>query len=226
MKTLAQKVTECREAKSWSQSELARRISERRHKLGKPPVKQQSINQLELGGVDNPRYLLELADVLEVNPAWLTGGADNANPAQRTASRPVRRRADGARNDIFRVPLISWVHAGGLADAADPYLPGDAEDWIPVTHRHGQLIALRVKGASMDKVAPDGSIVVVDLSDRMLVDGRHYIFRHEGRATFKTYRKGPPERLEPQSTDPDYGPIIPEDGVEVVGRVIQKTEEI
>ena len=226
MKTLAQRVCECREAKGWSQSELARRISDRRHKLGKAPVKQQSINQLELGGVDNPRYLLELADVLEVNPAWLTGNATDPRAEAQTATRPVQRRADGTRNDIFRVPLISWVEAGDLADAADPYLPGDAEDWIPVTHRHGQLIALRVRGASMDKIAPDGSIVVIDLSDRSLVDGKHYVFRHDGRATFKTYRKGPPERLDPQSTDPDYGPILPEDGVEVVGRVIQKTEEI
>ena len=78
----------------------------------------------------------------------------------------------------------------------------------------------------MDLIAPDGTLVVVDLEDTQPVDGKHYIFRHEGRATFKSYRKGPPERLEPRSTDPDYLPIFPDDGVEVVGRLIQKIEEI
>jgi repressor LexA len=210
MSDLAERVARAREARGWSQAELARRISARRRARGKGPVRQQSVNQLEQGDVDAPRYLLELAEVLEVDAAWLSGAETPRRPAA----------------EIVRVPVVSWVEAGELVDTVDPYQPGEAAEWVPVAYRHGNLIALRVKGQSMDRIAPEGTTIIVDLSDRALVDGRHYVFRHDGRATFKTWRKGPPERLEPQSTDPDYQPILPLDGVEVVGRVIRKTEDI
>ena len=215
MNDLADRVAKAREARGWSQAELARRVSVRRRARGKGALRQQSVNQLEQGGVDAPRYLLELAEALEVDVTWLSGQGGGAPPA-------VIRAPAG----IVRVPLVSWVEAGGLADTVEPYMPGDAAEWLPVVHHHDNLIALKVKGQSMDRVAPEGTTVIVDLGDRALVDGKHYVFRHEGRATFKTWRKGPPERLEPQSTDPDYQPIVPLDGVEVVGRVIRKTEEI
>jgi SOS-response transcriptional repressor LexA len=213
MSNLAERVAQAREARGWSQAELARRISARRRVRGKGDVLQQSVNQLEQGGVGAPRYLVELAEALEVDIAWLSG--HGAAPA---SLKP--------HPGIVRVPLVSWVEAGGLADTVDPYLPGEAAEWLPVAHQHDNLIALRVKGQSMDRLAPEGTVIIVDLSDRALIDGKHYVFRHEGRATFKTWRKGPPPRLEPQSTDPDYQPILPLDGVEVVGRVIRKTEEI
>ncbi|MFN3232918.1 MAG: XRE family transcriptional regulator [Alphaproteobacteria bacterium] len=215
MSSLAERVAQARTAKAWSQSELARQVSLRRAALGKPEVKQQSINQLEAGGVDSPRYLIELADALDVDVGWLSGRDPEPVP-----------ELGRSRTGIVEAPLISWVAAGELADTTDPYVPGDAEKWIPVAHRHGSVIALRVQGNSMNQIAQEGATIIVDLNDRSLSDGRHYVFRHEGRATFKTYRLGPPERLEPRSTDPDYLPIYPDSDIEVVGRVIQKVEEI
>ncbi len=38
-----------------------------REPLGKTKVKQQSINQLELGEVNTPRYIFDLANVLDVS---------------------------------------------------------------------------------------------------------------------------------------------------------------
>jgi SOS-response transcriptional repressor LexA len=215
MNDLAERVAQAREARGWSQAELARRISARRHAMGKSGVRQQSVNQLEQGGVNAPRYLVELADVLEVDVGWLSGVSTERPPPP-----------SSSMAEIVRAPLISWVEAGGLADTVEPYVPGEAEEWVPTVHHHANLIALRVRGRSMDRIAPEGTIIIVDLNERDLVEGRHYVFRLEGRATFKTWRKGPPARLEPQSNDPDYQPIFPDDGIEVVGRVIRKTEEI
>ncbi|MBI1179523.1 MAG: hypothetical protein GC201_03130 [Alphaproteobacteria bacterium] len=214
MSDLAQRVAQAREARGWSQAELARRVSARRRALGKGRVRQQSVNQLEQGDVGAPRYLVELAEVLEVDVGWLAGRNIGASAAGRPPA------------EVVRVPLVSWVEAGDLVDALEPYGPGDAAEWVPVAHAHDRLIALRVRGQSMDLIAADGTTIIVDLNDRDLVDGRHYVFRHDGRATFKTWREGPPPRLEPRSSDPDYQPIEPERGVEVVGRVIRKTEEI
>jgi len=210
MSKLAKRVLKTRGRKGWSQSELARRLTEYREQLGKARVKQQSINQLELGEVENPRYLYDLAKVLEIEFSWMIGEHD------------VNRVTD----NIIRVPLISWVQAGELVEATDPYVQGDAEEWVPISHRHENLIALRVRGDSMNKIAPDGSIIIVDLNDRTPLDGKHYVFRHDGTATFKTYRAGPPIRLEPHSYLQEFNTIKPKDGVEVVGRVIRKTEEI
>ncbi|MBT6959844.1 MAG: helix-turn-helix transcriptional regulator, partial [Rhodospirillaceae bacterium] len=54
--TLGARVRQCRLALSWSQADLANRIG----------VKQQSIDQLESGKVSRPRYIVELAESLNV----------------------------------------------------------------------------------------------------------------------------------------------------------------
>ncbi len=62
-----------------------------------------------------------------------------------------------------RVPLISSVQAGAMADATDIYAPGYAEDFVSTTapiHRH--TYALRIKGDSMEPLIPDGYVVIVE----------------------------------------------------------------
>ncbi|MBM1145618.1 helix-turn-helix domain-containing protein [Alcanivorax sp. ZXX171] len=86
--------------------------------------------------------------------------------------------------------LISWVKAGSLCEAEDPYPPGDGEMLIPCPVPHSaSTFALRVDGPSMDDGTPDGyqdgEIIFVDPA----VDARHnsdVIARTpEGSATFK-----------------------------------------
>lgn len=120
---------------------------------------------------------------------------------------------------VHDVPLISWVTAGGLAETVDPYVAGDANKFVPVVFRRGSLIALEVRGNSMNRIAPPDSIIIVDYADRTLVSGKYYVVKHEGEATFKRYRSNP-ERLEPDSTE-DHETIFVKAGMEVVGRVVQ-----
>ena len=124
-----------------------------------------------------------------------------------------------AATPIVDAPLISWVQAGALTETSDPYALGDAEDYIPVTHGRRTLIALRVIGASMNRVAPEGSLIVVDYADKSLVSGQYYVVKYDGQATFKRYR-GNPDRLEPDSTEA-FDTVFIRGEVEVVGRVIQ-----
>lgn len=56
-----------REAKGWSQTELARRAAST----------QPSINRLESGGTDHPRNLLQLARALGTTPEYLTDETDD-----------------------------------------------------------------------------------------------------------------------------------------------------
>lgn len=75
----------------------------------------------------------------------------------------------------------------------------------------------------MDRVAVDGSTIIVNRRDRRLVSGKFYVFvASDGEATFKRYRANP-ERYVPYSTNPDEEPIYPDierdRGWEVFGRV-------
>lgn len=90
------------------------------------------------------------------------------------------------------VPLISWVQAGSWADAADPHLPGEADDWLPCPVRHGpRTYCLRVRGDSMHNPGgkpsyADGDIIFVD-PDRRANPGDRVIVRLDDQAdaTFK-----------------------------------------
>ncbi len=166
-------------------------------------VEPATINKLEKGGPKGMRlsdvWITRISRALEVNPSELL------EPRQ---------------NDTIEVALVSWVAAGSFADTVDPYQPVDTPRIPAAGLKHSDYIALEVEGDSMDRIAPDGSMIFVDLRDRELRPGRDYIFRDNDRCTFKRYRDNPP-RLEPFSTNPDHETVFSDGQIEVVGRVIR-----
>lgn len=127
--------------------------------------------------------------------------------------------ADEETSDVD-VPLLSLVSAGNLRDQST-VTEDDIIRWIKVGELpKGDWIALEVDGDSMNRIAPHGSIVLVDRADDRLVDGKCYIFvLDSGDATFKMFRRGP-NRLQPYSTNPDHMAISAErDDLYVFGRV-------
>lgn len=127
-------------------------------------------------------------------------------------------------NPVQYVPLISWVEAGELSEVADPYEPGSAEEHIAMQYKRGSLIALTVRGQSMNREAPEGSVIIVDFEDRDLVSGKLYVFKTEdGEASFKRYRDNP-DRFEPVSTE-EHETIFPKGNWFVVGRVVAVTQK-
>lgn len=118
------------------------------------------------------------------------------------------------------VAYISDVSAGQLAEIIDNYQPGDADEWIDYPAKHSKVVALRVKGNSMNRVSPDGSIIIVDLNQREMTSNRLYIVKIGDDATFKRYRANPP-RLEPDSTEAHDAIYL--DGVDYqpLGRVLR-----
>ncbi len=126
----------------------------------------------------------------------------------------------GSTAPIFNVPVLSWVQAGKLAEAMDSQQVQDGAEKIPTYYKRDSLFALRVRGGSMNRVAPDGAVVLCDYEDRSLTDGRCYIFRVDGDATFKRYRANP-DRLEPDSVEAGHIAIFPSRGLEVVARVVR-----
>ncbi|MCM2293063.1 LexA family transcriptional regulator [Allorhizobium sp. BGMRC 0089] len=134
------------------------------------------------------------------------------------------------RSDID-VPLVSMVSATNLRDQ-----DGVSEHEIIRRIKVGELpkgdwVALQVEGDSMNRIAPDGAIILVDRSDDVLLDGRYYVFVLDGgAATFKMYRRasnGYPNRMVPYSTNPDHMAIPADrDDLYVFGRVKRIIQDV
>lgn len=121
------------------------------------------------------------------------------------------------RGQIVHAPIISWVSASLMATAIPDF--SEFPESVPVVHSSPTLAALRVHGTSINRVAPDGAIIVFDYEDKHLEDKQLYVFGYGDEATVKRYRcTDGPVRLEPDSTEP-HATIYPESDFTVIGRV-------
>jgi len=120
----------------------------------------------------------------------------------------------------FRAPLVSWVSAGRLTHQ-DGVRRSDVKKYVLLADLpKGDWIVLEVQGDSMDRVAPDGSYICVNLEDKRTLTDKFYVFcTPEGEATFKRYRDGNPPRLQPYSTNPDHETVPMTEEMSIVGRV-------
>lgn len=144
------------------------------------------------------------AKVLGVSAGWLLYGDDEKPDYTETL-----------------VPLVSWVSAGHLKKS-EGVTKADIERYIPVANLpRGDWIALTVVGDSMNRIAPEGSIIILNHADDTLLNDRFYVFSLEdGEATFKRYRGTPQPMLQPYSTNLDHLSFPVVDGqFYVVGRV-------
>ena len=150
------------------------------------------------------RTLELLAESLRTTPEWLLRGigAEQSDLVTR----------------VQYAPLVSWVQAGRL-NVAEIEAAEDQQR-VPLTDLPASdYIALRVKGDSMNRVAPDDSLII---ADTRVVDPipRQFLVAcfDDGSTTFKRYMDSPP-RLEPFSTNPEHETIYPESPWVMVGRV-------
>jgi SOS-response transcriptional repressor LexA len=118
---------------------------------------------------------------------------------------------------VRMVSIVSWASASNFAEAEAEY-----GENVPVPSSSSTLVALRVVGTSMDREAPQGSVIVVDYSQTFPVDKTLVVARRGAETTFKRYRDTEgPRRLEPASTDPSHQTIYDNgQNIEIIGRVI------
>lgn len=124
---------------------------------------------------------------------------------------------------VVAVPVMTAIRGGAFT----PQMVDEFAREFPLIYvesRRTTLIALRVEGDSMNRVAPGGSVVVIDYDERDLRNGDLGAFRYGGEATFKRYRTdGVQAWLEPDSDNPRHVAIFPSEGetVEIIGKVIE-----
>ena len=212
MKTYGERLAWAMRRAELDQSELARRVG----------IKQPSIAHLLSPQAKKSGYTPMIARVLRIDAEWLASG--RGSPELSAPPLDDSTTLSAARESIVRVPLISWVQASRYVEIYDPYERGDSEGDVEVPYGKDTLIALRVKGGSMNRVAPEGSVIIVDYADKSLISGKYYVVKQDGKATFKRYRTNP-DRFEPDSTE-SHDTIFPDGAVEVVGRVVKVINDL
>jgi len=136
---LGQRVRTLRERNGWSQKELASRI---------PGVRQQSIHQLEQGGIRWPRYLSELAEALGVREEWLRTGQGRMVP-----SKPEADRDDDpglVRDVVLGVDQALKRHGIEL----------NAQDRADLIGRMFELSAASENGGAPERLAEAADVIV------------------------------------------------------------------
>lgn len=151
-------------------------------------------------------WIEKLSRALNVNEAELLFGTSFAKPS---------------RQPTF-IPVIGMIAAGNWREAI--HSP-DGE--IPIVNAKPHMFALEVSGDSIDRVARHGSFVAIDPTDPALNDGSIYAVQNvEGETTLKRFRRNP-DRLEPDSTNPDHKPIfLGTEVITVIGRATQVIQMI
>jgi SOS-response transcriptional repressor LexA len=195
-------------------------------------MKLQPINQwvaaaLKKGGMSQAELARRLSDELrrEIDRAAvnkMVGGTRDVAADEMLAIEEITGFSVPSANAPVQVPLLDWVTAGKLAEPRSQIPVEDVPLLAFADLGQGQFFALRVVGTSMDRVSPDGSVIVVNRADRTPVNGAYYVFweRNEG-TTYKRWQGAEPPYLEPYSWDGSHKPIFvkKKKDLEVVGRV-------
>lgn len=137
-----------------------------------------NLSRLERGKQGySDEMLRKIAHALGCSVADLFTGAEQVS---NVANVPIGTR---------RIPLISSVQAGAMTEAIDPYVLGDAAEWMLTDlDLSSNAFALRIKGDSMLPEFREGDTVIIDPAVQPL-PGDYVVAKNgENEATFKKYR--------------------------------------
>lgn len=206
---LGKRVRQEREAKKWSQAELARRVS----LLVKRKISQVAIHHIESRDNVSPRFVVELADALGVPLTWLQHGRGEKTavlPHGRTdmqksnaqnlpngfdTSLTLPHRAEMPKD----VPVMGTVSGG----SGGFQMNGEAIDWVRRTPRligRTDIFALFVEDVSMVPAHKPGALIFVEkrppaVGDDAVVQLHPESDGDDQRALLKTYAGKTPTLL-------------------------------
>lgn len=196
MKTLAERLVWARLNKSTrdgadlTQTDLA-------HKAG---VSQGAIGHLESGRTGTSRSITAIARALEVNPAWLVDGKGHPFDGTALAAPPAGTIAGAMRvvaaerddPDLMHIRKVQLRVSAGVtgfrtdAEFEDGGTLALDPRWIAAKKlKPQQLIAITVKGDSMEPGLYDGDVVVINTADTKHADGGVFVFNYEGEVVIK-----------------------------------------
>ena len=187
--SMCARIKEARQARGWSQQELAERVS----------VSQPTIVHWEQG-THTPRHLAlaRLADALGVSRQWLLGDGDdvearivNTIPAPSALLEPRHNylATNICHVAVFLGPLDKTEVEACLRNERQPI------DYLPISSNVRTLIGLRVDDPAVRREFPKNCVAVIDCADKTLVDGKYYLVAMSGTARLRRWG-ALPQRLE------------------------------
>ncbi|MBE8717574.1 helix-turn-helix transcriptional regulator [Cellvibrio sp. KB43] len=130
-------------------------------------VKQGTISKIERGDQNESAFDSILGHHLNINSYWLsTGkgepvGGSQPQPVAISQANPYFTPPDAI--PVKKIPLISWVKAGGWCESPDNHAPCDAEEWLDCPFPFSQhAFCLAVTRDSMWPEYREGEYILVD----------------------------------------------------------------
>nr|WP_160222575.1 helix-turn-helix transcriptional regulator [Haemophilus parainfluenzae] len=214
MTTLSERLTSLMNEKGISQAELARLIG----------IKQPSVFKILNGETRNPKKILEIATVLNVDPHWLKTGEGDPDPSYRIVEVSEPQNPNTVRIDILDVEA-----SAGNGAYLSPTEQGLLSQEFDLTFFHQQfgradakhLKLITVKGDSMAPTLESGDLLYVDISENYFAADGLYVFTFDGQTFIKRLQKVGKEMLV-ISDNPTYKEwtFTQDDDVFIHGRVV------
>lgn len=186
MKTLAERLVWARKQLNLTQTELAKMAG----------VTQSTIGNLESGTRQTARNIARLAGILQVSALWLSEGIGD--------SKDLIAKEDRADYNVFAIddadqnPIVAKIRKVKLRLSAGIIgfsIDAEEEDGNPIFFRKDwlaargykaeKLIAIHVKGDSMEPNLHGGDIVVINTADTTPRDGDVFAVNYEGEDVVK-----------------------------------------
>lgn len=161
------------------------------YSTGKRPVLKNGITQHELLNGDAPNKRHEPGIFAELP-------LEHRENTDTSARKPFDQNVSPAPTAVRRVPIISYVQAGMMTEAFDPYSMGSGFETITTDlDLSGSAFGLIIKGPSMEPEFRDGDKVIIDPAV-FPQPGDFVVAKNtQEEATFKKYRpRGTDERGE------------------------------
>ncbi|MEB0025015.1 helix-turn-helix transcriptional regulator [Pseudomonas sp. MH9.2] len=154
-------------------------------------VTPQHVNNWFKRGIPMAR-LVEVAELLTVNPQWLRSGDGSKHPRERTEntynnSTSVAIRADAPQSsEDVSVPLLKEIASTlgpgrtVVAEAPDQKVRLSLHTLQAMNIDPSNAVCAAIIGNSMAETIQDGSIIGIDRGTTQVIDGEMYALEHDG----------------------------------------------